>query len=206
MTDQSVKTRRSSRRPSDILSAALDLFTERGFNGTRMEDVAARAGLSKAAIYLYFKDKNALLEALVRDMVLTRLSAARDLAEGHQGPASELLKSVMGFMAGQMTGSRLPDMIKLVISESRAHPEIGRFYLDNVINQGLPFFEAIIRRGVERGEFRAVDPHLAVRGMVASILFTAIWRSVFEPLGAETLDVEAFIEHQQDMLLRGLKP
>lgn len=206
MTDQSVIKRRPSARPSEILAAALDLFTERGFNGTRMEDVAARAGLSKAAIYLYFNDKSALLEALVRDTVLTNLSAARTMAEGHQGPVSELLIAVMGFMAGRMTGSRLPDMIKLVISESRAHPDVGRFYLDNVINQGLPFFETIIRRGIDSGEFRAVDPHLAVRSMVAPMLFAAIWRSVFEPLGAERLDMEVFVKHQQDMLLRGLRP
>lgn len=206
MTDQSVIKRRPSARPSEILAAALDLFTERGFNGTRMEDVAARAGLSKAAIYLYFNDKSALLEALVRDTVLTNLSAARTMAEGHQGPVSELLIAVMGFMAGRMTGSRLPDMIKLVISESRAHPDVGRFYLDNVINQGLPFFETIIRRGIDSGEFRAVDPHLAVRSMVAPMLFAAIWRSVFEPLGAERLDMEVFVKHQQGMLLRGLRP
>lgn len=206
MTDQSVIKRRPSARPSEILAAALDLFTERGFNGTRMEDVAARAGLSKAAIYLYFNDKSALLEALVRDTVLTNLSAARTMTEGHQGPVSELLIAVMGFMAGRMTGSRLPDMIKLIISESRAHPDVGRFYLDNVINQGLPFFETIIRRGIDSGEFRAVDPHLAVRSMVAPMLFAAIWRSVFEPLGAERLDMEVFVKHQQDMLLRGLRP
>jgi AcrR family transcriptional regulator len=209
MTDRSVikdRSRRPEDRPAEILAAALDLFAEKGFTATRMEDVASCAGLSKAAIYLYFKDKMALLEALVKQTVLTNLGQARVMAEAHEGPVSDLLKAVMGFMADRMTQSRMPDLMKLVISESRAHPEIGRFYLENVINQGLPFFESLIRRGIERGEFRPVDPVLTVKSMVAPMLLTAIWRTVFEPIGATPLDVPAFVRHNQDMLLRGLKP
>lgn len=209
MTDRSViksHARRPEERPAEILTAALDLFAEKGFTATRMEDVASRAGLSKAAIYLYFRDKMALLEALVKQTVLTNLGQARAMAEAHDGPVAEALKAALGFMAERMTESRMPDLMKLVISESRAHPEIGRFYLENVINQGLPFFEALIRRGIERGEFRPVDPALTVKGMIAPMLLTAIWRTVFEPIGAAPLDVQAFVRHNQDMLLRGLKP
>lgn len=209
MTDRSVtkdRSRRPDDRPAEILAAALDLFAERGFTATRMEDVASRAGLSKAAIYLYFRDKMALLEALVKQTVLTNLGQARTMAEAHDRQAGESLKAVMGFMAGRMTEGRLPDLIKLIISESRAHPEIGRFYMENVINQGLPVFEALIRRGIERGEFRQVDTALTVRGMIAPMLFMAIWRTVFEPLGGEPLDIRAFVAHNQDMLLRGLRP
>lgn len=209
MTDRSVtKThrRRPEARPAEILAAALDLFAEKGFTATRMADVASRAGLSKAAIYIYFKDKMALLEALVKATVGTNLTMARTMAEGYEGSITELIQTIIGFMAGRIGDTRMPDLIKLIISESRAHPEIGRFYLENVINQGLPFFEGLIRRGIERGEFRAVDPKLAVKAMIAPMLLAAIWRTVFEPLGAEKLDIEAFARHHQDMLLRGLKP
>ena len=209
MTDQTVikpRQRRPDDRPAEILSAALDLFSERGYSATRMEDVASRAGLSKAAIYLYFKDKMSLLQALVQTTVGNNLLMARSMAEGHDGPVGELLAKVMGFMAGRIGDTRMPDLVKLIISESRAYPEIGRFYLDNVINVGLPFFETLIRRGVETGEFRAVDPKLAVKSMVAPVLLAAIWRTVFEPIGADKLDVEAFIRHSQETLLRGLRP
>jgi AcrR family transcriptional regulator len=209
MTDRSVTKahqRRPEARPAEILAAALDLFAEKGFTATRMADVASRAGLSKAAIYLYFKDKMALLEALVKVTVGTNLTMARTMAEGHQGSVTELIQAIIGFMAGRIGDTRMPDLIKLIISESRAHPEIGRFYLDNVINQGLPFFEGLIRRGIERGEFRPLDPRFVVKSMIAPVLLAALWRTVFEPLGAEKLDIEAFARHHQDMLLRGLKP
>ena len=209
MTDQPVITSRKRRpraRPAEILAAALDLFAERGFSATRMQDVASRAGLSKAAIYLYFKDKMALLQALVQTTVGTNLGMAKSLAANHQGSVTELLQAVMVFMAGRVGETRMPDLMKLIISESRAHPEIGRFYLDNVINQGLPFFESLIARGVASGEFRAVDPKLAVKSMIAPLLLAALWRTTFEPLGAEPIDMVAYARHNQEMLLRGLRP
>ena len=209
MTDRPVikaRQRRPEARPAEILAAALDLFAEKGFSATRMEDVASRAGLSKAAIYLYFKDKMALLTALVQDMASANLSAAGGIVAAHQGPVAPLLRQIMVFMAGRLRETRFPDLVKVIISESRAHPEIGRFYLDNVVNQGLPFFEGLIQRGIDAGEFRPMDPRLAVKSMIAPLLLTAVWRTVFEPLGAEHLDVEAFARHHQEMLLRGFRP
>src|SRR5215469_10784815 len=58
-------TRRADARPEEILDAALEEFTEKGFEAARMEDVAKRAGLSKAGVYLYFPSKIAVLEALI---------------------------------------------------------------------------------------------------------------------------------------------
>src|SRR5690242_15254848 len=147
MTDQSVtnpRARRPEARPAEILAAALDLFAERGFAATRMEDVASRAGLSKAGIYLYFQDKMALLKALVAEMAGANLSAARMMAESYEGASAPLLRQVLTFMAVQLRSTRFPELMKVVISESRAQPDIGRLYLENVIQQGLPVFEGII--------------------------------------------------------------
>jgi AcrR family transcriptional regulator len=168
--------------------------------------VAARAGLSKAGVYLYFADKMALLKALVVEMAGANLTVARSIIEHHQGPAAPLIRHVLLFMAGQLGTTRFPDLLKIIIAESRAHPEIGRLYLENVIGQGLPLFEGVIRRGIERGEFRAVDPALAVKAMVGPMLLAALWRSTFEPLGAEPLDLEAYASQHVDTFLRGLAP
>lgn len=209
MTDRPVtnaRTRRPEDRPAEILAAALDLFAEKGFSATRMEDVAARAGLSKAAIYLYFKDKMALLQALVNEMAAANIELARATVARHEGPVSPLIRTIMAFMAGRLTTTRFPELLKVVISESRAHPDIGRLYLDSVISRGLPLFEELIRRGMASGEFRALDPAHAVKAMIAPMLLAAIWRSVLEPLGAEPLDIEAFAAQHVDVYLKGLAP
>ena len=209
MTDQSeiiARKRRPEARPTEILEAALDLFTERGFKATRLEDVASRAGLSKAAIYLYFNDKTSLLTALVQATVGANVSIANDMISKHQGPVAPLLRQLLGFMASRMQETRMPDLIKLVISESRAHPEIGRFYLDNVIGKALPRFQSLIERGMASGEFRVVDPRLTVKCLVGPMLLGAIWKSAFEPIGADPFDIEALAAHDADLIIRALQP
>jgi AcrR family transcriptional regulator len=208
MTDQSEisRKRRPEARPAEILEAALDLFTEKGFAATRLEDVASRAGLSKAAIYLYFKDKTTLLTALVQAMVGANISLAAELIEHHEGPVAPLLRQILGVLAGRLTDTRLPHLIKLIISESRAYPEIGRFYLDNVIGRALPIFRALIARGIASGEFRAVDPDLTVKCLVAPMLLGALWKSVFEPIGAEPMNVADLAGLHADLIIKGLRP
>jgi AcrR family transcriptional regulator len=209
MTDQleiTLRKRRPEARPAEILEAALDLFTERGFKATRLEDVASRAGLSKAAIYLYFKDKTSLLTALVQAMAGANIDLASGMVAQHQGPVAPLLRQLLEFMAGRIDQSRMPDLMKLVISESRAHPEIGRFYLDNVIGKGLPLFQSIIERGIATGEFRKVDPRLTVKCLVGPMVLAAIWKSAFEPIGAEPIDIAALAAHDADLIIRALQP
>jgi AcrR family transcriptional regulator len=209
MTDQleiTSRKRRPEARPAEILEAALDLFTERGFKATRLEDVASRAGLSKAAIYLYFKDKTSLLTALVQAMAGTNIDLASNMVAQHQGPVAPLLRQLLGFMAGRIDQSRMPDLMKLVISESRAHPEIGRFYLENVIGKGLPLFQSVIERGIASGEFRKVDPRLTVKCLVGPMVLAAIWKSAFEPIGAEPIDIAALAAHDVDLIIRALQP
>ena len=209
MTDQTeitVRKRRPKARPSEILEAALDLFTERGFNATRLEDVASRAGLSKAAIYLYFNDKTSLLTAVVQAMAGGNIDIASGMIGQHQGPVAPLIRQLLGFLAGRMEETRMPDLVKLVISESRAHPEIGRFYLEHVIGKALPLFQSLIARGIASGEFRDVDPRLTVKCLIGPMLLGAIWKSAFEPIGAEPLDLAALAAHDADLIIRALQP
>ena len=209
MTDQSLTKKRQRRpdaRPSEILAAALALFSEKGFSSSRMEDVAARAGVSKGAIYLYFPDKFALLKALVQQAIGGQISLAEQLVDRLDGPVAPLIAQLVRMFALRVETTDLPSIIKLVISESRAHPEIGRFYLDNVIMVAMSLLEPLIGKGVTSGEFRAVDPRLTVKCLLGPMLLSAIWRSVFEPLGAEHLNVAALAEQHLDIFLKGLRP
>ncbi len=203
----STKQRRApAQRPGEIIDAALALFVEKGFAATRLDDVALRAGLSKAAIYLYFDDKTALFQGVVRQAVAANLGTVEAMLKAHRGPVAELLPRILEFMAGRIDQSPIAAVAKLVISESRAFPEIGRFYLKEVIGRGLPLLEGLIVRGMEQGEFRLVDPAMTVRSIVGAMLLAGIWRTVFEPIGADKLDIKALARHHADLMLHALKP
>ncbi|MBL8701410.1 MAG: TetR/AcrR family transcriptional regulator [Alphaproteobacteria bacterium] len=192
-------------RPGEILEAALALFVEKGFAATRLEDVAARAGLSKAALYLYFDDKQTLFEAVVRQRLTGNFDALSAMVAAHRGPIGPLIGQIFAFIGGRIVDTPIAGIVKLVIGESRAFPEIGRFYLREVIGRGLPLMEQLVVRGIASGEFRRVDPAFAVRSMIGPMMLAMVWRSVLEPIGAAKLDVAAFSAHHADFVVHALK-
>jgi AcrR family transcriptional regulator len=201
------KQRRApTERPQEILDAALALFVEKGFAATRLDDVAERAGLSKAAIYLYFDDKTGLFLDVVRQAVVSNLDRVETMLAAHRGPVAPLIPRILEFMASRIEETPMASVAKVVISESRAFPEIGRFYLKEVIGRGIPLMEGLIARGIAQGEFRKVDPGLTVRTMIGAMLLGGLWRTVFEPIGAEKLDVRALARHHADLMLHALRP
>jgi Tetracyclin repressor-like, C-terminal domain len=113
---------------------------------------------------------------------------------------------LLGFVAERLDTTNIAQVIKLVFSEGRAHPEIGKAYLENVIGRAFPLMEGLVARGVASGEFRAVDAAMTVRSFIAPMLLAALWKSIFEPLGAETLSARALAAHHADLILRALKP
>lgn len=205
-TQRSKQRRAPAQRPGEILDAALALFVEKGFAATRLDDVAERAGLSKAAIYLYFEDKTALFQGVVRQAVAVNLDTVSAMMKAHRGPVAPLLPRILEFMASRIEETPMAAVAKLVIAESRAFPEIGRFYLKEVIGRGVPIFEGLIARGIESGEFRPVDPMLTVRSLIGPMLLSIIWKTVFEPIGAEKLDARALARHHADLMLHALRP
>jgi AcrR family transcriptional regulator len=193
-------------RPQEILAAALGEFADKGFAATRLDDVARRAGCSKAAIYLYYADKNALFEAVIRSALLPDLEAVRAMILGAPGSASDILRLLAQRAIRRMLDGTTPDLIKIVIGESRVFPELARFWHEEVIARMLPVLTHLVERGMASGEFRKVDAGFTARSLVAPLIFSAIWQSVFERVGAGPLDAGAFIDHHLDIMLAGLKP
>jgi AcrR family transcriptional regulator len=77
--------RRKEARPQELLAAARDLFVERGYAATRLDDVAARAEVSKGTLYLYFTNKEELFKAVVHENVVPLLGEAESIIEAYEG-------------------------------------------------------------------------------------------------------------------------
>src|SRR6266853_2784518 len=92
---KSRRERRKESRPSELLAAALELFVERGFAATRLDEVAARAGVSKGTLYLYFSSKEELFKAVIRSGIVPLIERGERLLEEHQGPAHELMRQIV---------------------------------------------------------------------------------------------------------------
>lgn len=196
--------RRSGDRPQEILEAALTEFAARGFAGARMDDIAARAGVTKGTIYLYFDSKESLFKALLKQTAEVKLDEFAAAAAAYDGPIApflaQLLRGIGNFLA---TTDRIV-LPKIVIAEAGNFPELARFHHEVVLSRALGFIGSLIAKGQARGEFRAMPVEHAARLVLAPIPLMLIWRTTFAPFDAKPYDYAGLIECHIQTLLKGL--
>jgi AcrR family transcriptional regulator len=178
----------SEARRAAILAAALEEFTARGYEGARLDDVARRAGIAKGTIYLYFTDKEALFQDLVRSMVHPVLGTLEKLREVDI-PARVLVETLLATFVREVYGTRRKDIIRLILSEGPRFPAIAEFYYREVVARVLAIVRPILTRAAERGELPddalARFPQLIIAPMLVGI----VWHGLFDKF--EPLDVAA---------------
>lgn len=196
--------RRKADRPGEIVEAALALFSAKGFAATRLDEVAARAGVSKGALYLYFATKEDLFRAVVTQAVAPDLERVGALARAHDGSFAELLTNFVRFLARTVATGSVGPIAKTVISESRNFPELARHWHDTVVMPMLTLLAGAIAEAQARGEVRPGDPRLCALQVASPILIGMLWRETFVPGGAEPFDLEQLADQHVRTLLDGL--
>src|SRR5262245_23712339 len=139
-------------RKQAILDAALDVFAERGFEAARLDDVAKRAGVAKGTLYLYFRDKEALFEALVRGAVSPIIEAVSQMASAPDVPTHAVLETFFDLFQSQVLGSKRKLLLRLIIAEGPRFPGVAEFYHREVVTRGIGLMRKVAERAVRKGE------------------------------------------------------
>lgn len=198
--------RRKADRPDEIVAAAFEVFAEKGFAAARLDDIAARAGVSKGAIYLYFATKEDIFQAVVEQGVAPNLHNLAALAAANPQNFPDLVRAFTQVMAQVASTTPLGGIIKMVIGEARNFPELARVWHDQLIVPALGALSAAIAAAQARGEIRPGDPRHYAAGLISPLLVGVIWRETFTPIGAEPFDLPALMEQHVETLLRGMVP
>ncbi|OOG36549.1 TetR/AcrR family transcriptional regulator [Polaromonas sp. A23] len=200
------RERRKEARPGELLDAALDLFVEKGFAGTRAEEVAARAGVSKGTLFLYFQSKEELFKAVVRENISGRFKEWNDEFEAFEGTAAEMLAYCMNVWWERVGATRASGITKLMMSEAGNFPEIAAFYQQEVIQPGQALIRRIMQRGIDRGEFRPLDLDYAIYSVIAPMIFLILSKHSTGTCGDPSLpgNAEKYVTTQVDTILRGI--
>lgn len=200
------RERRKEARPGELLEAALDLFVEKGFAATRVDEVAARAGVSKGTLFLYFPSKEELFKAVVRHNIAGRFEEWRAELQAFDGTTSDLLRYCYQVWWERIGATKASGITKLMFSEAQNFPEITEFYQQEVILPGQMLIRRIIERGIERGEFRPVPLDYIVHVVLAPMIFLMMWKHSVGACIPEALGLkpELYIEAQIDNVLHGL--
>jgi len=197
--------RRKESRPQELTAAALALFVEKGFAATRLEEVAARAGVSKGTLYLYFDSKEALFKAVVREGLVPLLEAGETLIAGSSLPAEALFRAIVQRWWDLVASNPLGGIPKLIFAEARNFPELARFYAEEVIERAKRLLAAALRRGVERGEFRPFDADDLVQVVFSPLMMRLVWKHSLGCCGVSGGADEVFLREYTELMLRGLR-
>ena len=196
--------RRKAERPAEIVAAALSVFAERGFAAAKLDEIAARAGVSKGALYLYFETKEDLFRAVVEQAIAPNMQAIRARIASHPGPLSELLDIVPELIANVLERLPVGGVVKMVIGEARNFPELARVWHDELVSQALGAMSDAIAAAQARGEVKPGDPRLYAVEFIAPLLLAVIWREIFVPVGAEPFDIRALARQHVATMRAGM--
>lgn len=196
------RRRRKEARPAELIEAGLAEFAEKGFAATRMEDIAARADVVKGTIYLYFENKEALFKEAIRSRIEPVFADVQSVIDAFPGTSEDLLRFVIGVLHEKIVQGDIRTILRIMISEGARIPDIVDFYYASTVTVAKRMLTEILKRGIERGEFRPdlpVDQPIVV---VAPAIAASMWRMTFDRL--DPLDPEAYAAAHADIILKGL--
>lgn len=196
--------RRKDARPQELLSAALDVFVEHGYAATKLENVARKAGVSKGTLYLYFKNKEELFKAVVRETIIPNIVRAELLLESFQGETKDLFREVIQDWHKQISGKKMAGICKLMFAEACNFPELAQFYHDEVIRRNELMMIRLLERGMQSGEFRKLDLTVTPKIIASPMVMLMLWSSSFGACGEKTIVVEDYIAAYIETILAGL--
>ena len=196
--------RRKEARPAEIVAAALEVFVQRGFEATKLADVARRAGVTKGTVYLYFDSKEALFKAVVRETIVPVIAQGEALAQSFTGSARELLERLVREYWRLVGETALAGIPKLMMAEAATFPELTRFYYDEVVTRGHRLMAGVIARGIKNGEFRPVDVKVAAKLAMSPLIHAVVMRRAFASCMPEGFNVQKYLDTHIDLYLHGI--
>ena len=207
-TEQAPKReRRKEARPGELVTAARDLFVEKGFAATRADEVAARAGVSKGTLFLYFQSKEDLFKAVITENIANLFPAWNEEFKAFSGNSADMLHYAMDLWWNNVGNTPASGIVKLVFSEAQNFPEIAAFYQREVVEPGTRLLQNILQRGVDSGEFCAMDTNKSVFSIISPMIFLMMWKHSMGACAASTriVDPQEFIHMHVDLLINGVR-
>lgn len=204
-TPPAPRVRRKEARPGELLEAALGQFIAKGYAGTRVQEVAAKAGVSKGTLFRYYPSKQALFEAVVHHYMGRVIAMGDAELDTRTEAASILLREALHKWWDLISHQQMGGLPKLVVNESENFPMLAEFYFREVVQPGFRLIAKILRRGISAGEFRDMDVPMTVQSLWSGMSYMMLWEHVFAVHSPQPkVDAQVFIEHHVSTLCHGL--
>ncbi len=197
--------RKKDVRPQEILDAAAELFVEQGYSATKVSQIARKAGVTAGTLYVYYKNKEAILQEVVMNTVNSIFDASDAILEKYDGSAEGLLSILIQKWFEAVGGeSKIAGIPKLVVAESSNFPELADFFVKRVLDPAYKYICRVLEYGVSKGTFRIDNIP-----MTAYLILSALHGAVLDPHSLNVakklgLPMESFEEKLRDLILGGI--
>lgn len=184
-------------RRQDILEAALNIFTEKGYNGSTTAEIARAAGVAEGTIFRHFATKKELLIAVLKPKIIDGIIS---LDKEHTDPV-EFFRC---FLRNRLELIKENDgLIRFMFAEAQYHDEVREALAKGILGQGISIVQPWFEKGVEQGAFRPVAFPSVMRSFMGMVIFYGIFNHVFPGLSPEkTIDETA--DQILELFLHGL--
>ncbi len=188
-----------------IMEAALSIFLERGYSDTRVMDVAERAGLAKGTLYLYYADKEALFEGVLRGSIGEPVIAlAASSRKAHETTRTFVERTILPFLR-DLESSQRAAVVRLVIAEGSRFPALASMYRHVVLEPAMNWIRQLAAGAVARGELKSEALVRFPLLLLSPGLMAMIWNGLYgaeQPIDAANA-FEAFLDLIYPKRVRG---
>lgn len=191
--------RRKALVERELIQQACRLFVEKGYDGTSLTDIADAVGLTRGAIYYYFKNKEALLETIVRELTINPAREIEQWRASIGGTATERMKSFIRMRV--LNVLRRQTAMRVVEVTEAALPDALMKKHNAAKRQILGEYRGLVREGILAGEFRAVDETVAAFAIIGMVNWTTRWFSAERGATAEQVAEQIAEMATQSVLL-----
>ena len=199
--------RRPDDRPHEILDAALQVFAERGYRNTRLEDIGDAAGVTKGAIYHYFANKEELLLRAIEHRREEAFGRIEEILRDRTAPVSTRLRLVVRRWFGSLPKERLAVVTLLVQGIAHEAPDAFRRWLSGGPTASARLIATLVREGQARGEFRSdADADVAARLLVSGLLQQTVWQQYADDVPDLGVAQDRLVDSALELFLHGLRP
>ena len=193
----------------DILEAALDLFSVQGFEATSISQLAGAVGIRKASLYSHFESKQAILDALVEDVlqqyaVRSLFSRANWDAEERPGlSAEETVQMIQGQLRYVLHDAHIRKARKMLVIEQFQNPELAELQTKQNYTDVMHYFTGFVRFQIRQGILVGDDPEVMAAQLCLSI---SVWLGLCDREPEREQEVLELVDRHIRQFFRAYRP
>jgi AcrR family transcriptional regulator len=193
----------ASDRFERILTEATRLFSENGYAGTRMSDIASAIGVTKPIVYRHFESKQALFEALVRRVLSEQIAGACAMIDSYSGPTQPLLNQLVrdARAALELPGALAP--WRIAVGEADRFPDLAAFLRCDFMEPILKSLTGLFERALAKKELGAADAATLAHLFCTPIATVAMMLATFGAADDRFFDIDALLTAHVEGFWRG---